>query len=204
MPLTLAGPAALLISECQHGIVAPGGGGFAGLVDEVARRGVIPRLAALAHAFRTSGLPVFHLTVAHRPEFADVKHNSLLASLARKHRALVAGSPEAQIVPELAPHPEDFVMGRSAGLIGFNGTALDATLRRMGVETVVLSGVSTNVAVTGCAMAAADLGYHAVIAEDCTAASDPAVHAVIVEHQLRMVARVHCAAEIAAALPARR
>ena len=75
MPLTLAGPAALLISECQHGIVAPGGGGFAGLVDEVARRGVIPRLAALAHAFRTSGLPVFPLTVAPRPDFSAVKPN---------------------------------------------------------------------------------------------------------------------------------
>lgn len=202
MTVTLHGRAALLVSECQNGIVAPGGGGFAGLVDQVARRGILPRIAALAAAFRAAGLPVFHLTIAHRPDFADVKPNSLLAAMARKHRTVVAGTAEAEIVPELAPHAADFVMQRSSGLIGLNGNALDAMLRRMGVETLVLAGVSTNVAVTGCAMAAADLGYHAIVAEDCTAASDPTVHEVIVAHQLRMVARVHAAQDIAAALTA--
>lgn len=197
----LHGRAALLVSECQHGVVAPGGGGFPGLIEQVAVRGILPRIATLAGAFRRAGLPVFHLTIAHRPDFADVKPNSLLAALARKHRSVVAGTAAAAIVQELAPESTDFVMERSSGLIGLYGTALDPVLRRMGVETLVLAGVSTNVAVTGCAMAAADLGYHTVIAEDCIAASDPLVHRTIVEHQLRMVARIGTADEIAAALP---
>lgn len=144
--------------------------------------------------------PVFHLTIAHRPDFADVKPNSLLAALARKNPLLVAGSPEADIVPILTPMPQDIVVQRSSGLIGFLGTALDAMLRRMGVTTVVLAGVSTNVAIAGCAIVATDLGYHVAVAEDCIAAADPAAHAVILDQQLRMVARIGTASEVAAAL----
>ena len=70
----------------------------------------------------------------------------------------------------------------------------------MRIETVIISGVSTNVAVAGCTMAATDLGYHAIVAEDCIAAADPATHDVIVRDQLRMVARIGSAEDIAQAL----
>jgi Amidases related to nicotinamidase len=55
----------------------------------------------------------------------------------------------------------------------------DALVDRISVrqiEIVVITGVSTNVAVAGCSMVAADLGYHVVIPEDCVAASAPVTH----------------------------
>lgn len=200
MPTPLHGRAALIISECQRGIVEPGMGGFPGLVDQVRKRNIVPRIADLAARFRAAHLPVFHLTIAHRPDFADVQPNSMLAVMARKGGSLVTGSPAVQIIPELKPAPEDFIIERSSGLIGFHGTALDPILRRMRIETVIISGVSTNVAVAGCTMAATDLGYHAIVAEDCIAAADPATHDVIVRDQLRMVARIGSAEDIAQAL----
>lgn len=134
MPIALHGRAALIISECQRGIVEPGMGGFAGLIGQVRDRGILPRIAQLALRFRAAGLPVFHLTIAHRPDFADVQPNSMLAAMARKSASLVQGSPAAQIVADLTPAPQDFIVARSSGLIGFHGTGLDATLRRMGLE----------------------------------------------------------------------
>lgn len=195
------GRLALIISECQRGIVESGMGGFPALIDQVASRKILPRIATLADAFRRARLPVVHLTVAHRPDFADVKPNSLLAAMARKNRMAVAGTAQADIVAELTPKPGDIICTRSSGLIGFVGTSLDAMLRRMGVETVVMAGVSTNVAITGCSIVAADLGYHVLLAEDCIAASDPHVHALIVREQLRMIAQIAAAAEIERALP---
>lgn len=200
MATIITGRAALIVSECQRGIVEPGMGAFSGLVDQVRARGILPRIARLAATFRDAGLPVFHLPIAHRPDYADVQPNSLLAALARKNRLLTAGSVEAEIVSELTPAPQDHVISRSSGLIGFNGTALDAILRRMNISTVVISGVSTNVAVAGCAMTAADLGYHVIVAEDCIAAADPATHDVIVRDQLRMVARIAATRDIEIAL----
>ncbi|QPI74491.1 cysteine hydrolase family protein [Sphingobium sp. Cam5-1] len=200
LSVPLHGRTALIISECQRGIVEPGMGGFPGLVDQARKRNIVPRIAHLAARFRAANLPVFHLTIAHRPDFADVQPNSMLAAMARKGRSLVTGSPAAEIVPELKPAPEDFIIERSSGLIGFHCTALDALLRRLHIGTVVITGVSTNVAVAGCTLAATDLGYHAIVAEDCIAAADPATHYVIVRDQLRVVARIASAEDITHAL----
>ncbi|KFG88336.1 putative hydrolase [Sphingobium herbicidovorans NBRC 16415] len=83
----------------------------------------------------------------------------------------IRGAP-AESVEKLRPQPQDFPVARSSGLIGFHGTALDAMLRRMTIETVVITGVSTNVAVAGCAMAATDPACQVVAAKDCFAADE--------------------------------
>ncbi len=200
MATIMNGRAALIINECQRGVIEAGMSDFAGLTDQVVERGIVPRIAALAARFRSKGLPVLHAPVSHRPDFADVMPNTLLSALARKHRNLIVGSAEAAFVPELEPEPGDFVIDRSSGMIAFQGTALDAILRRLGVTTVVLAGVSTNVAIAGCAMAASDLGYYVLIPEDCIAGASAEAHELIVREQIRMIARMSTADEVAAAI----
>lgn len=199
-PFAIEGKAALVISECQRGVIEPGMTVFPALANEVERRGIVPRIAALAKAFRAAGLPVIHATAAHRPDFLDVKPNTLVDALVRKQRGMVAGTPDVEIVAALAPCPEDIVSERSSGMIPFLGTALDAQLRRMDVDTVVLTGVSTNLAITGCTFAATEMGYYVVVAEDCIAGSDPEVHRVIVDEQLRLLARIASADQVIGAL----
>lgn len=198
--LTIEGRAALIINECQLGVVDARYSGFRGLADQVAERGILDRIAGLAAAFRAHGLPVFHAPVVHRDDLADIKPNSLINALTLKNGKLKKGSAEAAFVPQLVPQPGDFVLDRPAGLIAFNGTNLDVTLRRLGVATVVLTGVSTNIAMPGNTMAAVDLGYHVIIPEDCTAGADPETHRVIVAEQLRMLARITTADAVIAAL----
>lgn len=200
MALALHGRSALVINECQRGVIEAGPGRFSGLVEQVAARGIVARIADLARRFRAAGLPVIHAPVAHRPDFADVQANTLLGALALKHRWMVIGSDEADFVAALTPAPGDLVVGRTSGLIAFHGTAMDAVLRRLNVQIVVLTGVSTNVAIAGCALAAAELGYHVIVPEDCIAGADAHSHNVIVDQQLRMVARIVAADEVAAAL----
>ena len=86
-------------------------------------------------------------------------------------------------------------------------SAISANLRNMvvgspdmGVETLVLTGVSTNVAITGLTMAGVEFGYHVVIPEDCIAGADREAHRVIVEHQLRMLATITTRDEVIAAI----
>lgn len=198
--MKIEGRPALIINECQLGVVDAAYTGFRGLADQVAERGILDRVASLAEAFRTQGLPVFHAPVIHREDLADIKPNSLINALTLKGGKLKKGSVEAGFVPQLQPRPEDFVLDRPAGLIAFNGTNLDATLRRLDIQTVVLTGVSTNLAMPGNAFAAVDLGYHVIIPEDCTAGADPDTHRVIVQEQLRMLARIATADEVIAAL----
>jgi nicotinamidase-related amidase len=191
---------ALIVNECQVGVVDPAHSMFPALAEQVVARGIIPKIARLAQAFRARGLPVVHTPVAHRPDFADIVPNSLINSLSLKGRHLIAGAPETAYSPGLEPEAQDFVVERTAGLIAFNATKLDVTLRRLGVQTVVLTGVSTNVAMPGNTLTAVDLGYQVVLPEDCIAGSDPETHAVIFREQLRMLATVTTAEEVLAAL----
>ena len=73
-------------------------------------------------------------------------------------------------------------------------------LRNLGVQTVVLTGVSSNVAVPGLAVCAADLGYQAVIPEDCIAGASEEVHDFVVANLLPMYSTVTNLEEISTAL----
>jgi nicotinamidase-related amidase len=192
--------AALLISEMQRGVVDAGMAKFKGLAAEVAAKGVAGHIAALAKAFRARGWPVVHCHVAHRPDFGDVLPNNLITAMALKERAMMAGTAEVEAVPELVPEPGDYVFVRSAGLVPFYDAQIDPTLRRLNVQTIVATGVSTNVALSGLTLGAVDRGYQVIIPDDCAAGASPEAHAQMLDNQLRLLATISTAQDIIAAL----
>jgi nicotinamidase-related amidase len=195
---------ALLINEAQLGVCHPDYAMFKAMPQEALKRGIFDNIIALADAFRATKQPVFHLPCNHRPDFGDMQRNSLIAAMSLKHRGMIEGSPETAYMPGLEPRPEDFVSTRSSGIFAFLGTDLNVRLRRMGVETVVATGVSTNLGIPGIAMAAVDFGYNLIIAEDCIAGSDPEVHEIIVREQLRLLGTIASKDDIVTALAQRR
>ncbi len=193
--------AALLISECQRGVIERGRSPFDGLAEQAEQRGIVPRIAALAAAFRAAGQPVVHLHVAHRPDFADAPRTSMLMARSAKTGFMRAGSADVEPVVGLLPQPEDHVQSRRYSINGFNGTELDATLRHLGVQTVVMVGVSTNVAINTMSVTAADMGYQVLVPEDCIAGASAETHAFVLQHLLPLYTTVTTQAAVAAALP---
>jgi nicotinamidase-related amidase len=192
--------AALVISECQLGILDPAASVMPALAAQAAERGIVARIAELARAFRVAGLPVVHCHIAHRPDLAGVKPNSLLGALAIKKRTLTAGTPATLPPPELAPHPGDHVSGRATGLTAFYGTDLDAALRLRDVETIVLTGVSTDVAIPGLALEAVNRGYYVRIPADCVAGTSTHSYEFMMGGLLPAIARITDAAAVLASL----
>lgn len=193
--------AALLISECQRGVIERGLSPFDGLAVQAEQRGIVPRIADLAAAFRAAGQPVLHLHVAHRADFADSPRTSMLMARSGKTGFMRSGSVDVEPVPGLLPQPEDHIQLRRYSINGFNGTELDATLRHLGVQTVVLVGVSTNVAINTMSVTAADMGYQVVIPEDCIAGATAETHAFVLLHLLPLYATITTQAAVAAAMP---
>jgi nicotinamidase-related amidase len=181
---------ALLISECQKGVIGPGLSLFEGLVSEAAEREIVPRIDSLAKAFREAGYPVVHLHVVHKPGYPDLPVTNVILANSTRHGRMVIGSVDVEPVDELRPSGNDIIHARSFSLVGFHGTELDATLRHMGVDTLVLAGVSTNVAISGTALCGSDLGYQVVVAEDCTAGSDAKTHEFICKNLLPLYSTV--------------
>lgn len=197
---TYAAPA-LVISECQRGLLDAGPGAFSGLAEQAVSRGVVARTAELARAFRTRSLPVAHCIIAHRPDQMGMVPNSYLGKLAIRERLMVEGTRDVEIPAELGPHAADLVSSRATGLTAFYGTNLDAMLRLQGVQTLVLAGISTNVALPGLALEAVNRGYDVVLAEDCTAGTTADGHRYMVENMLTLLTRVTPAADVIGRLP---
>jgi nicotinamidase-related amidase len=192
--------AALVISECQAGILDPAASTTPTLAAQAAERDIVARIAELATAFRAAGRPVVHCHIEHRADMAGVKRNSLLGALAIKNHSLVAGTPDTLPPPPLAPQPEDHVSRRATGITAFYGTDLDAALRLRDVETIVLTGVSTDAAVPGLAIEAVNRGYYAEIPADCVAGTSPASYDFMMGGLLPVVARITDSAAVLAGL----
>jgi nicotinamidase-related amidase len=71
---------------------------------------------------------------------------------------------------------------------------------RYGIDTIVLCGVSTNIALQGAATEAVALGYSVVLAEDCTAGGTAETHRVQVTMHLPLLATISESASIARSL----
>jgi nicotinamidase-related amidase len=182
--------AALVISECQQGVLDPATSLLPALAAQAAERGIVDRIAGLAAAFRAAGRPVVHCLVEHRADMAGVRRNSMITSLALKHRRMISGTPDVLTPGVLTPQIADHVSRRAVGLTAFYGTDLDVTLRLREVETIVLTGVSTDVAIPGFTLEAVNRGYYVHIPADCVAGSSPDAYRVMMGGLLPSISRL--------------
>lgn len=192
--------AALLINECQNGMVNPAVAADEGIVAEASRRGIVGRIAELASVCRERGVPVVHNTIVPRADYVGTRASCLLLGALVKSGVVVEGSPGADIHPALGPETGDIVVQRVHGLSPFHGTELEPVLRDLGVQTVIVVGVSTNVGVPGACFEAVNRGFTAVVAEDATAGAWQEAHEFQMRHTLPLLASVSTVAEIISVL----
>ncbi len=205
MPTTLAdlvgdGQACVVTMELQRGVVGDLSS-FPELAAAVADGGVLAATIELLEVARQVGTPVVHCTAGFRADRAGSMTNApLLSAVAHMPDHLIEGTPAVDLVPGLGPEPGDIVSHRRHGVAPFSGTSLDATLRALGVTTVIATGVSLNVAVIGLVIEAVDLGYHVVVATDAVAGIPADYAQAVVRHTLPLLATMATVKEITAAL----
>lgn len=125
---------------------------------------VVANAAKLAEAFRKNNMPVFLVRVTPSLDFKD----GLKPVTDNPVQSGSMSSDWANIVSELGPKQGDFIITkRQWG--AFYGTELDLQLRRRGIETIVLCGISTNIGVESTARFAYEYGYQQIFVEDCMA-----------------------------------
>ncbi len=195
---------ALLTMEVQVGVVGDGAL-LPALVDQCREQGMLPRLGALCSAARAAGVRVVHNTVENRPDGAGFIANCKIFALSEKQtaatgvRQMTIGSPTAALVPELDVQPEDIVVGRLHGMTPFTSTALDQILRNLGVTTVIATGVSVNLGVTGMVLGALDRGYQVVLPRDCVAGVPDEYAQAVIDNSLSLVSTITTAQDVMSA-----
>lgn len=196
--LVRPGRAVLVLQELQNGVVGEGSA-FPELARAAATVGVIPASIRLATAARGAQVPVIHATAENLPGGFGMNRNARLFELARTRGAEnLTGTVSVQPVPALY-QPGDMVLPRYHGLSPLTGGPLDSLLRNAGVTTVVLAGVSLNVAIPNLAFDAVNRSYQVVIAADAVAGTPAEYGAEVLRHTLRLIATVTAADDIVAA-----
>lgn len=158
---------------------------------------VVERAAEVARALRAAGGTVVLVHVTPSPDGRDALKPITDAPNPAAGRAL---PPDwAEILPEMGPQPGDIVITkRQWG--AFYGTELDLQLRRRGIDTILLCGISTNIGVESTARDAYERGYQQVFVEDAMAAREADEHTHTVRTVFSRIGRVRTAQDVLAAL----
>jgi nicotinamidase-related amidase len=107
----------------------------------------------------------------------------------------------SELIEELEREPEDVVITkRQWG--AFYGTELEQRLRRHGVKTILMAGISTNFGVESTARQAQDMGYELVFVEDAMTSMKTEMHRFSTETIFPRMGQVRSTAAVLEALGA--
>lgn len=151
-------------------------------IDEV----VVPNNARIIKAFREKGIEVAYAKIqCQKRSGADrsldqkaTGYNELL---------LPPGTPSAEIVPELAPMPDEIVVTKTTDS-ALTGTPLRLWFQNMGIDTVVCTGVLTDQCVSGTVRSLADESFKVWLIEDACRASTQKIQ----DAELEILNNIYC------------
>jgi nicotinamidase-related amidase len=112
---------------------------------------------------------------------------------------LVTGVEAVEPLDEIGVKGNDIVLPRQHGLSPFQGTELDSLLRNEGIHTIVLVGVSINVAIPNVAFDAVNRAYQVVIPRDAVAGTPVEYVEQVFANTLSYIATVPITDEVLAA-----
>ena len=186
---------ALLFVECQRGVI-----GDLSVLPALAQAAqpALGAMARLATGARDVGVQVVHLTYLPLAGGRSASQRSPLMRATTSTAAWQESDAPLEIVPEIGAGPDDLVLPRHQGISPVHRTEVLSILRNMGIDTIVVAGVSTNLAVPLVAVGAADEDFGVTVATDATVGTQAEHHASMLRHSLAFVARLATTDELLA------
>ena len=199
-PPVLTNPAVLVIDMHKGSTDEPG------TVHVPGARSIVPALAGLLDHAREASVPVIHIIHQLRPDGLDGQNPfwmsaTNIAELYPNVREQVTGSHWTEPTDGLEPHDGDIVVPKKR-YGAFSGNNLAFLLANLGVETLVLTGVETEICVLATAFHAFNEDYGVVVVSDATKGLDDDCAQAALTIIAREVGWVATAAEVADALSA--
>lgn len=166
--------AALIVVDIQNDFCATDGLLAQYGSDMTLTQEMVPRLERFIDEARKVELPIIYVQVTHNEQNTSAAWLDQRLMHTRKNNCTVEGTWGAEFY-RLQPLPGEMIIQKHR-YSAFVGTELDPILRSMGIGTVVVTGVGTNVCVESTARDAFQRDYYVVMLEDCVATTSLEAH----------------------------
>lgn len=157
---------AMIVVDMQNDFVASGA-----VMETPAARQIVPKIAEALEICRNAGIKIIYTAHVHRRDGCDMGLFDDLHPPIANRDALVDGTPGVEVYPDLAPAPGEHVIKKHR-YSGFFGTDLDIILREWLIDTVIISGTTTENCCHATARDAMFRNYRVVFLSDATATYD--------------------------------
>lgn len=139
-------------------------------------RSIIPHVQRLLQTELAKGAKVFYLCDNHQPDDPEFK---------RFPPHCIAGTQEAEIIPELSSYPGEVIPKKHFS--SFFETPLEKKLKALKQDKVIVCGVCTDICVLHTVADAINRGYEVEVPVDCVASSDGRAHRFALEHMEKVL-----------------
>jgi len=165
-------PDAVIVTDMLRCFMEPGKALYVG--DKA--RAIIPSVQKLLDRELARGSKIFFICDNHDPDDLEFK-------MFPPH--CIAGSPEAEVIPELAGYPGEVIPKKRYS--GFFGTDLEAKLKKLKPDKLIICGVLTNICVLHTTADARNRDYVVEVPVDCVASPDENAHKFALEHMEKVL-----------------
>lgn len=142
-------------------------------------------------AAHDSGVQVIHAIAERRPDGRGANRNARLFRAAERLPVRqLSGTDAVRVAAPIEVAGQDLVVRRLHGLSPIRGTDVEVLLRNLGCRTLVVAGVTADVAVPNAVLDAVNRGYVVVVPRDAIAGVPSSYTPAMIAHTLALVASV--------------
>ena len=149
--------------------------GYPLYVGDKARR-IIPNIQELLEQELAQGSKIFFVCDQHEPDDLEFK-------MFPPH--CIAGTPEAEVIPELAKYPGETIPKKRYS--AFFNTSLEEKLKQLKPDKIIVCGVLTNICVMHTVADARNRDYYVEVPVDCVASPDEQAHQFALDHMAKVL-----------------
>jgi nicotinamidase-related amidase len=188
----------VLTQECQKGVIGEHSL-LPALADSAKAVGLVDNVNRIVTTGRAAGCGVLHCIAATRDDRRGASTNAPLFQGTARAKGdgapsgpgpMSPGGPGTELMDGIEAADSDLFSTRIGGLSPVNGTDVPTLLRNLGAKTVVIMGVSTNVAIPNATLDCVNFGFNVVIPRDAITGYPVEYTDVIVKNTLSLVAKI--------------
>ena len=162
---------AMIVVDMQNAFLSDEGSMNKGGMDITELKKTVLPVRKLIDACRSADVPIIFTRYVLRADYKDAGLRSVRRSRFKEISSLVIGTWDSELDPRMDQRLEDYVLDKTR-YSSFYNTSLEVILRGLGVDTLIICGVTTEICVESTIRDAYFRDFKILVPKDAVAAMD--------------------------------